>query len=252
MTDGAMRAVERYQRMAPTVDALMAEATAVVPHRVSASDGTATIQVVLGRDRLPESMGVAADWRRRLGLERFASAVTQACRAAADERAAQWLQALEDRDWQSSFEEVRRHIDDGLDEDPAPSTRPEIHLPPPDITPSPPPRPMSVLAMETLQAVNALELPDQAPVEGDEDLAGSAARGNLILSFTPDGGVSCQVDVDWLARQEADDLTEALNRALMSARTLSRDRAAGPSFPTHVDELITEALEALRDPRSFA
>lgn len=219
------------------LEAVLDDARAARPERVEATDATGTIRVTLGPDALPVSMSVGADWRRAVGSERFAAAVVEACQAAAGARMAAWTAALGERGTPAAVARLREEIDR---DEPAPE--PELvldslvqaHL-------STRPRPVDEVVRDISRLTR--DMPDAAGEA--RPASGSGAFGNVVVTLSPAGEVSCAADPGWVSRQEADDLGEALNAALASARAaLGRRPPAAPTAA--VNGLLVELLASVR------
>ncbi len=240
MSDSFFGEIDSLGRALPALRDLVARAEAMTPERVEASDRTGTLSVVLGPDGLPESMLLAPDWHRTLGVEAFEAAVAEAAQSAHAQRAAMSAHAMDDSDWMSSVERIGRAVNEEsrrtsttTDQSTDLPTAADDHA-----------RPVPVPMQTILRAAEALDravLSSPPSVHG----TGSAAFGKLTLTFSRNCALSCSADLDWLSRQESDELTEALNHALTSAKA---DLAA--SIP-RLDQSLDDLIAVLRNPGSI-
>ena len=205
----------RMAKAGPAMEFLHGEFLAAAAEYQNPDDG-GTIRVVLAADGLPESIQVGADWRRAVGSEGFAAAVTGACRAAGEARWAAWAAALERKGLRPKLDEVMAYLSGN---GPAPSFASTPSAPVASVAPvqAAPPHPVGERRREFDQLVNAMK--DFDP-DGDPPIVGTgtAARGRLSLAISFDRTVTCEADPGWVGEREADELTAALAVALAEAR----------------------------------
>jgi hypothetical protein len=202
--------------------------------RIEATDRTGTIRVILGPDGLPESLSVEAGWRRVLGCERFATAVGEAAREALDARDLAGLQAM------------RQARPDGpIPRDdhraPAVSRGTDPQRPRPAVVPT---RPLVEVLAEAFDVMH--DMTQRLTKAEPPSATGSAGIGRLVLTLTPDGALSCTADPHWVSDQEPAELTDALNRALASARA-ELDSAMAALTTPRLSDLAGELQAALHN-----
>jgi hypothetical protein len=165
-----------------------------------------------------------------------------------------WTRTLEERGWPATFDRLRDAADDDRDDhgaaprDAAPDPAAGVL---PDGLAEVRPRPLDVVIKEILRAVDVIDDLTRAPVVPAEG-TGSTAFGKLVLTVSGAGVVSCTADPEWVSRQEAEGLTDALNRALTSARAELAATATTADSVQRLDGLLGEVLAILRDPRRLA
>ncbi|MDW5327947.1 hypothetical protein [Plantactinospora sp. KLBMP9567] len=238
---------------------------ATAPREVAATDRSGAIRAVLDPDGLPESLHVAPDWQRTLGSERLGGAVAEACQAAVELRSEAWAEAL------------RRH--GGADADrPAPGfgtaafstgiaapgtgwgaagsgtgvrvgPEPDYRALLDELVPATAgrspgaPRPLHQVIEELLDITGDPHEPERtAPATA----TGVTAYGKVTLELHPGGTVSCTVDPHWAADLRPDELADALNRSLTSARAELATGSALPSTGARLAELSAELLAGMR------
>jgi hypothetical protein len=192
-----------------------APAEETVPRqRSEATDATGTVRVVVAPDGLPESITVGEDWRRTVGSEGFAAAVTEACRNAA---AAQALSEPEppagpvERDGADRLDRAKEIVA-FVEGDP------RADLPPVDLEEINP-RPLSSIIEEALRAADAVSAMAASWVPEEVPPNEAPAGHRLSLAVAPFGLLSCTADPAWVGRQETADLEEALAAALRFVRS---------------------------------
>jgi hypothetical protein len=154
--------------------------------------------VVLSADGLPASIRLDAAWRRLVGAEGLAAAVTEAGRNAVE---AQW--DVGDVEVAEQADAVAALLAGEGARPPAPPADQPLHYPP-------------SLAEDVMQAWDATtSLRDRIDLGED---AGSAALGRLTLTFSPSDALVCEADVEWVGQQDTDVLAAALGSALASLR----------------------------------
>jgi len=245
--------LDRTQRALSVLNDLVGQMGTVAPQRVTGTDPAGAVEVVLGRDGLPETIGVRPDWRRTVGAAGFAEAVTAACRSAATGRAAGWQDGLERGDFAARLD--RALADLATPGDPGRPDRDGAGAVPPGEAAAPGGRAGPGTGGPALErAVGALAaaagVPDAATATGGG--TGHAAVGRLELTVTEVGTVTCRADPDWVGRQDADQLTEALAAALAGARAGLAGPAGPPDRPgprrPELDTLFDAVRALLRHP----
>ncbi|GIF73778.1 hypothetical protein [Asanoa siamensis] len=194
---------------------------AAVPERIAATDRSGAVRVVLDVDGLPERIEVDAGWRRTLGSESVGSAVVDAHQAATARRATAWLSA-------QSGQAEPSHAD----------PEPFLHD----------------LGARVRQAADARGSMDAIVDEFDAVLHDVAVRapeaepvtayGKVTLALGLDSSLACTVDAGWAAEHTADELAEALNRVLASARADLNGRA-GPAPARRMEDATIAMLGLL-------
>jgi hypothetical protein len=174
-----------------------------MPERIEATDGSGTVRVRLGRDGLPESIDIDADWLRVVGSEAFGSALGDAARAALDARDTAALEARRDADG---------------DQPRPPEAADESRQPAAAHEPAAPVRPLVEVLSDAFDAMQDMTRRLAAATGEPPSGTGVAGHGKLVLTMTPDGRLSCTADPYWAADQEPAELIGALNQALAGAR----------------------------------
>lgn len=199
MYDQALRELAGLHRQLSRVDDAFLAPEPAAPARAQGSDRSGTIHAVLSRDGTPEAFRVDQGWQRAVGAAGFADAVAEASTAA-------HTGSGPDGDgWSDRLHQALT----GEAPDRSAASEVEALFAPGGRT-----RQVQVYLDEALRYTGAAD----ARLDSARLATGTAAGGRLALFLAPMGSVSCEVDPDWLARQEAEDLTEALNRALAAAR----------------------------------
>lgn len=237
----------RIQSLAAGLGGLLARAQQNAPAQAAGADSTGAVQVVLGPDGLPEQIRVGSDWKRQLDPEAFGAAVGEAFTAASADRMEVWMGQLRDDGWEAEVEQLRALGD--LAPEPA-GAPPAAFRPPPPAGGAP--RSLDLVTEDLLSAFGALDghLSRAAvPTEG----TGAAARGQLTVTLSPTGGLSCAADPSWLSRVDQTTLATALDEALAAARAeLAAASAADRDPAAGLDRLFGEALAILNDPKRLA
>jgi hypothetical protein len=239
--------------LAATPDVAPAEAPAEVlavdegaPRlRQEATDATGTVRVVVATDGLPESIEIGEDWRRTVGSEGLAAAVSEACKnavfASAEGDATPVAEPVE-TDREAVLEradQIVAYVEGAGPLPPGVATLDiaQVH-----------PRSLSRIVDELLQAADAV---DSLGTQWVMEEPPSDGHGRISLTVGPFGLVSCTADPDWVGRRETTELMDDLAAALRSARsrhasspgvTLETALSALPDLSTVFAEL--EALRA--------
>ncbi len=247
MKPDILNELRQIQRYATGLQALLADAQAQAPRQADGTDGTGAVRVHLGRDGLPESVRVESDWQRRLAPEAFGGAVGEAFAAAMGQRLAGWTTTLREQGWQSGADRLRQTMDR-----PTP-TEPTADAIPAAFRRSAPPRPVDVLAEDMISAFDNLDQLTTPPQPAAAS-TGSAANGKLVVTLSPTGGLSCTADPQWVERQSAASLMNALGEALTAAKAhlAATSPSATPAPSGRLDQLLGEAFAVLSDPRRAA
>jgi hypothetical protein len=198
----------------PVIYALAAD-TATIDEETTATDETGTVRVVFAADGLPQLIQVGADWRRTVGGDGLAAAVTTACARAGRSYDAKIGDATDGSGWVARFNEVVRYIA-------------SIGPPPPGLV-APPPLPETPDVSMSMARLHALE-EVSAALGSPEDVVnrmhvGTGAAGRLRLTLAEWGAMTCDADPDWLRRTESAEIEQALAAALADLRA-ERDAAA--------------------------
>jgi hypothetical protein len=246
-----VRDLNQLARYAEGLQELFTEFQKAAPEQSAGTDRSGAVQAVLGRDGLPQTVRVQADWKQRLRPDSFAAAVTEAFGAALRERGLRWSQALEHGDWQERSdrldEDSARAPAGGSGAMPAAFRRPGSGAVPAAFrrpgSAAGRPQPLERLADEAMgllsearkQAARASAQPHRG--------VGSNRGGSLTVTVSPAGQVSCQADPRWVAERSGETLTEELRQALASAR---RELAA-PGLEDAQAELARRQEQLLAD-----
>jgi hypothetical protein len=234
MADDIVSELAELQRQASALQGLLATAQASAPRRAEGSDATGTLWATIDGDGLPSALSVQDGWQRRVSPERFGPAVVEAFAAASTNRMTAWDQALSENGWTSTVDTVRRELDG-----PASTTAP-LPAPPPVGRP----RPAGELLNDMLTAFEQID-DASAVVEG----SGTSGYHKLELRLAATGLVSCEVDAQWASHQSGNDMAAAFGEALVKAKA---DLAAKSATPSHLDQVLGEALALLNDPHRLA
>lgn len=262
-----IRDLEQLNQRAVALGRLLDDLDQAAPSHSEGTDRSGTVTAIYDARGLPEEIRVRAQWEERLNPAGFGAAVVEACESALRERGAAWSRALERSGWQDRSRRLDYGADgpgrfgpmgDGpgrfglLDDYPG-----AVGLGPGSVPAAFRPngggkRPwvMDVLAEEVMSlfdtAMTAAERTLREPQEG----TGLNPERTLKLTLTPGGQVSCQAGSRWVERQPGSALTEALSRALLTAR---RSLAAATSgglddrVVAQAAQLTQEVLADLRD-----
>jgi hypothetical protein len=203
----------RMEQTLSDVDKLLADlpdnvgrASTVTSAPGEATDASGSIRVVLAPDWLPKSIEVGPEWRRRVGCEGFAGAVTDACLFAAATLHAATAPPQADGPHR-----------DGRPGQHGPSAAPDVT----NILMRPLEDVLTDLAAATLG-------PDAHPTP-PTPAGGPPANGRLALSVSLLGTVRCAANPDWVNRQEHQDLNHALAAAVADIRANLPGRTQPPS-----------------------
>jgi hypothetical protein len=247
VTADILSSLQQFQQYAVGMQNLLAQAQAGVPERVEATDRSGMVRAVLGRDGLPESITVEADWQHRLAADGFGAAVVQACQTAAGERMAAWSQALQADGLRAQADRMR----EDLAEQPT--------LAPADPLPGQlrhqldraRPRALEHLVEDVLRAADRVdEFAAASPLAAMG--TGTDASAQLIVTVCKAGLVSCEAEPRWAGQQRGTALTTALREAVAMARTDLARASQHPHSTGELDQLLTEALAILNDPQRLA
>jgi hypothetical protein len=250
--------LERLRRYATELHNLMAEAESVAPQRVEATDRSGAVRMTIGPDALPESLRIAGDWKQKLQPAAVGAAVIDAYGECVRQRVAEWTRVLDNH----NVADRMRQLDqlEAETQGPAPPAssgslpaafRPNVgHIQA---------RPLDLIAEDVLSAAGAAESAIAASAAnasaGETRGTGSTRRGEVAITVSAEGLVSCDVDPDWAERQTAVRLTEALRTALDTAREnlAAAQNAWGDSsgdVTTRLNELFSEITAAtFNDPQ---
>jgi hypothetical protein len=229
MRDQFSQQVGQLNRRMEELRELAGEIDASRPQQVQAGDASGTITVVLGPDGFPESARVGPDWRREVGPDKFGSAVAEACQAAQQGRMANWTRALED----GGLIDLLGRIDAAATRDIETLQVASDRWTPAAQVDNRVPQLPEHLVFAAVDAIEELDIESTVSGRG----SGFAARGKLAVDFCATGTVTCVADPDWVARQNADELTDALGRAFDTARA---DLAANEfRLPPALNELMS-------------
>jgi hypothetical protein len=243
MLDDPLSAAANFRRSGPSISDLLDEVRAAADGAQGA-DETGMVRARLARDGFPGQLWVAPDWQSRLRPEQFGDAVTQACRAAADDRARRLSHAMAEDDWLYQVEAAARETGPRR-----PPREPDLAQQRRAARAANPRRPEAVLddMMATFAEVDRfLDAPPSPPPAG----TGSDPHGALTVTVTESGLESCSVRAEWLDGQRAGFLTEAFGRALAAARADLDERRSAPRpdgvanprrLQEHLENLVEEA-----------
>jgi hypothetical protein len=251
--DEILRDLARLRRYGGGLQDLLGELQRMAPERSEGTDPSGAVRAVLGPDGLPETIRVSPYWKEKTQADAFGEAVTGACLAAMRQRGAQWSESMRRSGWQERLDQ----LDTGTggagaggaaaeaDPDPVPAAFRRAN--------GAPPRPLDVLAEESISLLDAALRPVPAPRPAG---AGTNRGGTLEISLSADGQVSCRADARWVQQQSGAQLSTALSDALAAAR----DRLAAAASTQVVsgvagakaEGLLQEILAVLGDPQRLA
>jgi hypothetical protein len=247
--DQIVRDLARINGYAAGLQRLMADLQQASPESSRGVDRTGAVQAVLGRDGLPEAIRVQANWRGRLDPRSFAAAVTEASEVAMRERGLAWSRELERSGWQ---QRAGRLAANSASAPAMPSGAvPSAFQRAGDARP----RSADRLAEEVIDLAGTAIRATRAPRHSPRGV-GKNRGGTLVLTLSRGGQVSCQADPRWVAQQSGDQLTDALNGALASARqdlaAASTSSSSDSDFVGRQQQLLGEIFATLESPqRSF-
>jgi hypothetical protein len=260
-----LRDLARLRRYGSGLQNLLGELQRMAPERSEGTDPSGAVRATLGPDGLPETIRVSPYWKEKTQAGAFGEAVTAACLAAMRQRGADWSQTMRRTGWQERLD--RLDTDTGAngaatggagtggagaggagtaeDADPVPPAFRRAN--------GAAPRPLDVLAEESISLLDAALRPVPAPRPGG---TGSNRAGTLEISLSAGGQVSCRADPRWVSQQSGAQLSAALSDALAAAR----DRLAAAASTqvvsgidgTKADGLLQEILAVLGDPQRLA
>jgi hypothetical protein len=232
--------VERLERVGPALVALADEMQTTKRHE--GTDLTGTIRVLLAGDGLPELIDVADYWQRGVGVEGFAAAVTEACRAATLSADHDLDRLAEQTGWMGRVLAVLAYLN-GTGTEP-----PEVSALTPDAAVTQPPRGPGVSRplARILGDLMDIEYAEGSMLTSEtRQDTGQAAQGRLTLTAVGNT-VACAADAEWVGRREPEELREALAKALSGMReTRTRAAAAQAARSARRAELVAE-LASLR------
>lgn len=192
----------RMEQTLSDVDKLLADlpedvgkASTVTSAPGEATDASGSIRVVLTPDWVPRSIEVGPEWRRRVGCEGFAGAVTEACLFAAATLHAATAPPRTDG--------PHRDGGPGLHGSSAAPDETNILI-----------RPLEDVLTDITRAT--LD-PDAYPAP-PAPAGGRPANGRLALSVSLLGTVRCAANPDWVNRQQHHDLNRVLAAAVADIR----------------------------------
>lgn len=220
--DDDVALLARLRHVLPAMHALVDQASGHDRGPTEATDATGTVQVRLDGGRQPTAVTVSADWRRAIGAEGFADAVTEAFRNAVfgSFEAAAAASGPARPDPERLMERIGSYVAYVNGDGPQPSDLPARM---PRALPVEQDRDaFSSLADDMYAAVDATGgLSGALPAA--EEPVGEGAQGRLMLT----GAllVTCAADAEWVNRQDTADLNHALAAALGSLRA-RRDEAS--------------------------
>jgi DNA-binding protein YbaB len=239
--DGVLLRLHRRQQALPALEDLVADLRGQLGGHAEGRDATGAVRVVLAPDGVPETITVDADWRRLVGAEGFAEAVTEGCQNAALAGLAGGTTPEMDRLVRRADELMAYLSGDG----PPP---PGMPLAEPRATPVEtigPERPLwtAAAAESILAELDGVGSVDDVVRAAKQGYSGSAGNGRLTITLSAAGTVGCEADPDWVGRQDADELNRALASALNSLQAereaAEAARAKALSAPTR---LLAETL----------
>jgi hypothetical protein len=243
MTEDIFGELNRFRQYAGALQKMVARAQSMAPQSSEGADRSGAIRMVLGKNGLPESIKVTADWQSRLTAEVFSNAVTEAFQVAAGRRLEAWTKLLEDENWQGKIEGLQKNFENRS------SPTPQAELPAAfkDNLSRITPRPTNEVVEDMIRAAEKADQDSHIPeaVKG----AGSNANRKLFIVLSENGLETCRADVKWVAQQTAVGLSAALNDALASARLRLKQAAKSKPKSSVPDGLIYEAMSLFTDPR---
>jgi hypothetical protein len=238
MAEEVLQDLYKLHRYATNLQNIVDDLQNRLPQRIDGQDATGMVRATVAADGLPVSFQVDYDWKRHLRPAAFGDAVAQAVGDASNRRLAAWAHAFNDADLPSQAARVR----DRVDSEPAqpPPVPPPVAKPPEARQARDP----SALIRDFLDVTSDLDAYASAvTAEG----RGVAAYGKLAVTLSASGAMSCTVDPSWAADKTGEELGEALQGVLATAREDLQRAAAAASPAARTNKLLDEALALLRD-----
>lgn len=225
--------LERIRRGTAALRALMAERPGA--SGITGSDASGAITVALGEDGLPERIDLDDGWRRAVGAEGLAAAVTRACGGATQARF-DVMAAASQSGWTARVSAAFAYIDG---EGPEPPGLPSAD----DAQAASPYVPELSGLLADIVASDLAEGTDAVARAGPPQYSGSAGVGRLTLTLDATGKLTCEADPDWVGRQETQDLRDALASALAGLHAERRAASTSNSpltrYAAHVGAIAT-------------
>ncbi len=252
-----LRDLARLRRYGSGLQNLLGELQRMAPGRSEGTDPSGAVRATLGPDGLPETIRVSPYWKEKTQSGAFGEAVTAACLAAMRQRGADWSETMRRTGWQERLDRLDTEAGPGDAGPGGAGTNGGGTAGAGDADPVPPafrrpngaaPRPLDVLAEESISLLDAALRPVPAPRPGG---TGSNRAGTLEISLSAGGQVSCRADPRWVSQQSGAQLSAALSDALAAAR----DRLAAAASTqvvsgidgTKAEGLLQEILAVLGD-----
>lgn len=220
--------LERMRRGNAALRALMAERPG--SGGITGNDPSGAVTAVLGADGLPERIDLDDAWRRGVGSERLAAAVTQACNGAIQANL-DVVAAAEPSAWAARLSAVFAYL--GGEGPEPPDLRAADHAP----AASPYMPDLSGLLADIV-ASDLAERAEAVAQAGPPHYSGSAAAGRLTLTLDAAGQLTCAADPEWAGRQGTEELRDAIATALAGLHAERRAAATSTSpltrFAAHI------------------
>ena len=233
--DDELRTLGRLQRCLPALGEAIGELGASQPATGAAEDRTGTVRVTFDDEGVPTAIEVGEGWRRAVGSEGLAAAVEEASRGAAA--------AAPTGSAQLRLDQLRAYVDGddpalppGVPADDGGMFRPAAGVPRylPDLVDQ---------IRATLRSFSGPAAEDPPPPS-----EGYAAFGKVTIELRGFAPLTCTVDPQWAAEQQAAELTDALNRALGQAREQLRRVEVEVSASPTVSRLLADLIATLGQP----
>jgi hypothetical protein len=237
VTDDIVRELRDIQRVTAGLQERLGRARSAGRPQVEATDRSGAIRVTVDADGLPDSVRVDSAWRNCLEPAGFATALVEACQAAAGQRMTSWSQALHNQ------HAARHQTEPAAEDDPLPAAlRERIN--------QVDPRPVDKVTEDVLAAFDRVaEFAAASPLT--RMATGTDTSGRITVTVSKAGLVSCTAGDAWVSQQTGSTLATALNEALSAARAALAEALAEPGPAGQLDDLLAEALAILQDPRRF-
>jgi hypothetical protein len=240
--DRVLTTLQRRQRAMRALGQLISEAQAYTGGVSEGTDGTGTVRAVVAADGMPQAITVDPEWRRRVGADGFAAAVTQAC-AVATTTGIGALASL-------NLDGLVKRADDFLQYLSGNAGPPAgLHEDASDTRASDGPRWTAEVADFVLADLAAYGAVDRPGDPAEQRCVGSAEHGRLTLTFGGETPLRCDADPDWVGRQSTDDLNSALTAAV---RSLVDERESRDAALSRALAAPTAFIDTTQDRRSDA
>jgi hypothetical protein len=203
------------------------------------TDNSRLITVRVGRDGIPKSVRIDRHWQRGIAPEKFGGAVVAASQAAVAHQLRTWAVALRESGWISELDDLDRAA-------PVQPTTPAARPDPSRTSP----RTIDAIAEELMSTLDSIAALPTGPGTPAAIGTGTDHTGELTITLSPIGLVSCRVDARQVARHSAATLMTAVAEALASAKANLANAPKRTVTMPALAALLDEALALLSNPGS--